>query len=177
MTKFKLPIIILVVLIAAFAGLKVSGVIGGKAEGPLKKHVVEPVAFAEPFVLNTTDAERDVYVSFNLAMQLAPLDEAHWLLWSGAGGGGHGGPAEAPGPPKLAAYTKYRDAVIYVASSFDGATLRTEKGKGELKRQLLEEFAAIAEADEAAAKAGADTHEVGPPYHVQDVVFTNFVVS
>lgn len=177
LTKFKLPIIIVVVLMAALGGLKVSGIIGGAPEGPLKKHVVQPVPFAEKFIVNTKDTDRQTFLSFNVFMTLAPMDEEHWLLWSGAGGGGHGGPAEAPGPPKLATYPRYRDAVNLVASGFTADQLRSEQGKIELKRQLLDEFAHIAEQDEANAKAGADTHEVGPPYHVQDVGFTEFVVS
>ncbi|MCW2961067.1 MAG: hypothetical protein JWM90_1454 [Thermoleophilia bacterium] len=177
MTKLKLPIIIAIVAIALFAGLKVSGVIGGAPEGPLKKHVVQPVPFAEEFIVNTKDTDRQIFLSFNVFMTLAPMDEEHWLIWSGAGGGGHGGATEAPGPPKLATYARYRDAVNVVASGFTAAELRSEEGKLQLKRELLDEFAAIAERDEAEAKAGAESHEVGPPYHVQDVGFTKFVVS
>ena len=57
MSKLKLPIIIVIVLAAAGAGLFASGMVGGKS-GPTKKHVIEPIALAEPFNVNLADTLR-----------------------------------------------------------------------------------------------------------------------
>ena len=179
MNKFKLPIIIAIVVVAAAAGLFASGMIGGKSDGPAKKHVVEPVALAEDFTINLADPDVTAVLAMNVGLQLEPMDDAHWAAYSGAGGGGHGG-GEAPGPGKVASYPKLRDAVISVASTFSSAELRTAEGKADLKRALLEKFNEIAETDSAEAKASAsagDATHVGPPYHVLDVYFTKFVVQ
>lgn len=180
MTKSKLPIILVVVVLAAAAGLYASGMVGGKAEGPAKKHVVEPIALAEDFTINLSDADSTSMLAMNVGVQLEPMDDAHWAAFSGEGGGGHGGAGEAPGPAKVSTYPKFRDAVISVASTFDAAALRTTEGKTDFKRALLEKFDEIAETDEAELKASAsagDTAHVGPPYHVVDVYFTKFVVQ
>lgn len=180
MSKLKLPIILVIVLAAAGAGLFASGMIGGKPEGPTKKHAVEPIALAEPFVVNLADADATRLLAFNVAVQLEPMDDIHWAAFSGAGGGGHGGAAEAPGPPKVATYPRFYDAVITVASTFTADQLNTADGKAELKEALLTRFHEIAEQDESTygKSAGADDpHHVGPPYHVQDLEFTKFVVQ
>lgn len=179
MSKIKLPIILAVVLAAAGAGLFFSGIVGGK-EGPTKKHAIEPIALAEPFVVNLADADRERYLAFNVALKLEPMDDEHWAAFSGAGGGGHGGGGEAPGPPKVASYPKFYDAVISVASTFRANQLRSEEGQAKLKEALLERFHEIAEVDAAEAKASAgydDPAHVGPPYHVMDVHFTKYVIQ
>ncbi len=181
MSKLKLPIIIVIVLAAAGAGLFASGMIGGKAEGPVKKHVIEPITLAEPgFTLNLADADSQRILSFNIALQLEPMDEVHWAAFTGAGGGGHGAGAEPPGPAKVKSYPRFQNAVITVASTFTYERLSTDEGKAELKEALLKRFHEIAEQDEAtySQAAGSDdpTH-VGPPYHVQDIEFTKFVMQ
>jgi flagellar basal body-associated protein FliL len=178
MTRFKLPIIIATVLVAIVAGLWFAGVIPpGKDAGPAKKHKVEPVALAEPFIVNLKDAD-GAYLSLGLAVELEPMDEEHWLAYTGANAGGHGGGGEAPGPPAVANYSKFRDAVISTAAQYSAAELLTPEGKTEFKKDLLSEFAAIAERDAADAKASAphDGH-VAPPFHVMEVQFTNFAVQ
>lgn len=180
MTKAKLPIIVVAVLALVGAGLYFTGIVGGEPEGPTKKHVIEPVALAEPFTVKLLDSDEAHYVAFNVAVQLEPMDEAHWLAFSGAGGGGHGGGGEAPGPGKVATYPKFRDAVITTASGFSKSQLDTLAGQAELKTELLAKFHEIAETDAAEAKAGAaadDPLHLGPPYHVMDVFFTKFIVD
>ncbi|MCW2928475.1 MAG: hypothetical protein JWM86_2443, partial [Thermoleophilia bacterium] len=172
MSKLKLPIIIVLVLAALGGGLFFSGVVGGKTDGPAKKHVIEPTTLGQDFVVKLADTEGDHYLAFNVALQLEPMDEEHWTAFSGAGGGGHGGAAEAPGPAKVATYPKFYDAVIETAGTFSATDLNTEGGKTRLKERLLARFAEIAETDAAEAKAGAaseDPTHVGPPYHVMDV--------
>lgn len=182
MTKLKLPIIIALVVVAGVAGLFVSGIIGGgKAEGPVKKHVIEPVPLAEPFTVNLADSDADHYLVVGLALQLAPMDEVAFANFSGAGGGGHGGGAkEAPGALKVAGYPKFRDAVIDVASGFTSAKLRTSDGKAQFKDKLLQRFAAIHDVDEAEHKSSPEDPAgkgVEPPYDVQDVTFTQFTTQ
>jgi len=180
MTKSKLPIILVVVALAAAAGLYASGMVGGKAEGPAKKHVVEPIALADDFTINLADSGQTAMLAMNVGVQLEPMDEAHWVAFSGEGGGGHGGGGEAPGPLKVSTYPKFRDAVIGVASTFTAEQLSSGEGKADFKRALLEKFGEIAETDEAELKASAsaeDTAHVGPPYDVIDVYFTKFVVQ
>lgn len=179
MSKLKLPIIIVIVLVAAGAGLFASGMIGGSDAKPVK-HKMEPIALAEPFVVNLADTDSTHLLAFNVAVTLEPMDEAHWAAFTGAGGGGHGGGGEAPGPPKVAAYPRFYDAVITVASTFTAERLNSAEGKDELKEALLTRFHEIAEQDEATYKKGAgadDPTHVGPPYHVQDIDFTKFVVQ
>lgn len=70
--------------------------------------------------------------------------------------------------------------MITVASTFTADQLNTADGKAELKEALLTRFHEIAEQDESTygKSAGADDpHHVGPPYHVQDLEFTKFVVQ
>lgn len=179
MSKLKLPVIIAIVLAAAGAGLFFSGMLGGKEEGPVKKHVVEPIALTGPFTVNLADTDESRFLLYNIAVKLEPMDDVHWAAFSGAGGGGHGG-GEAPGPPKVAAYPPFYDAVTTIPSTFTYDELKTPEGKARLKEALLERFHEIAEIDAAEAKAGAgaeDPHHVGPPYHVQDVFFTKYVVD
>ncbi len=179
MSKLKLPIIIVIVLAAAGAGLFASGMIGGKT-GPTQKHVIEPIALAEPFNVNLADTDQQRLLAFNIAVSLEPMDEAHWAAFSGANAGGHGGGGEAPGPLKVSTYPRFYDAVLTISSTFTYDDLKTDEGKAELKEALLTRFHEIAEQDEATygKSAGHDdpTH-VGPPYHVQDLEFTKFVMQ
>lgn len=180
MSKLKLPIILAVVLAAAGAGLFFSGMVGGKEEGPVKKHVIEPIALTGPFTVNLADTDSNRFLAYNVAVQLEPMDDVHWAAFSGAGGGGHGGGGEAPGPAKVAVYPKFYDAVTTIPSTFKADELKTPEGKARLKEALLDRFHEIAEIDAAEAKAGAgadDPAHVGPPYHVQDVYFTKYVVD
>lgn len=182
MSKLKLPVILAVVLVAAGAGLFFSGTVGG-TDGPVKKHAIEPIALAPPegsFIVNLADTDQEAYLSFNVALKLEPMDDVHWAAFSGAGGGGHGGGGEAPGPAKVATYPKFFDAVITVASTFKSSDLKTEQGKDRLKTALLDRFHEIEEVDSAEAKQSAgsdDPAHVGPPYHVMQIDFTNYVVQ
>lgn len=177
MSKKKI-FIALPILLAAIAGvLVVTGVVGGGSKEIPKKHVVEPISLAEPFTVNLADTDGSAFLATNIAVKLKPMDEEHWLVFSGAGGGGHGG-GEAPGPPKVAAYPKFRDAVITVASTFKSDRLLTSDGQAEFKAALLDKFHAIEQVDAAEAKAGAeDPAHIGPPYHIEDVYFTKYVVQ
>jgi flagellar basal body-associated protein FliL len=180
MSKLKLPIIIVIVLAAAGAGLFASGMLGGSS-GPTKKHVLEPIALAEPFTINLADTDSARLLAFNIALKLEPMDEAHWAAFTGAGGGGHGGSTgPGPGETKVSTYPRFYDAVLTVSSTFTYDDLKTENGKAELKAALLDRFHEIAEQDEATygKSAGAeDPAHVGPPYHVEDLDFTKFVVQ
>lgn len=181
MSKLKLPIILAIVLAAAGAGLLLSGMVGGDSK-PAKKHVVEPIALTPPdgsFVVNLADTDAESFLALNVALTLEPMDDEHWAAFSGGDGGGHGG-GEAPGPLKVAAYPKFHDAVISVSSTFTGDQLRSEEGKENLKKALLERFSEIAEVDAIELKSSAaanDPSHVGAPYHVMDVAFTKYVIQ
>lgn len=178
--KLKLPIIIGVVAIAGALGLYMSGIVGGKSGGPIKKHTIAPVTMTTPFTVNTTDTDAQHFAVFNVALQLEPMDEAHWANWSGASAGGHGGSGEAPGPAELASYAKYRSAIVEIASGYSMDQLSTQGGKDAFKKALLEKFAEIAEVDAADAKSSPeDPKAIGiePPYHVRDVYFTDFALQ
>lgn len=179
MSKLKLPIIV-IVLAAAGAGLFASGMVGGKSDGAGKKYVIEPITLAEPFNVNLADTDQQRLLAFNIAVKLEPMDEVHWAAFSGANAGGHGGGGEAPGPAKVATYPRFYDAVITVATTFYYDELSSEGGKAEFKQALLNRFNEIAEQDEATYAKGAghdDPSHVGPPYHVQDLEFTKFVMQ
>jgi len=176
--KLKLPIIIAIVAVAGGAGLFTSGVLGGK-EAPGKKHMVEPVALAEPFTINLTDPG-GAYLRVALAIQLEPMDAEHWAGFSGANAGGHGGATDAPGPIAIAKYPKFRDGAIRVGTTFSSDDLLTDGGKQEFKDALLTEFSNIAEQDAAETKSTEQDPAhigIGPPYHVQDIYFNDFVVQ
>jgi flagellar basal body-associated protein FliL len=177
MRKLKLPVIIAIVVVAAGAGLFLSGMVGGK-EPPKKKHVIAPVALAEPFVVNLADTDSERFLAFNIAVQLEPMDDVHYATYSGANAGGHGGGGEPPGPAMVATYPKFYDAVMSVAATFTADELKSADGKQKLKQQLLARFAEIAETDTAEHKAGAhDPTHVSPPFHVMDVYFTKYVIQ
>jgi flagellar basal body-associated protein FliL len=176
MSRLKLPIIIAVVLAAAGAGLFFSGIVGGD-KGAAKKHYVEPIPMAEPFIVNLADADKTALLSINIALELEPMDDEHWNAFMG--GGGHEG-GEAPGPLKVATYPKFSDAVISEASQMTSDFLETPDGKAELKKQLLKSFHQIAVRDEADLKrsaAAGDPEHVGPPYYVYDVQFTKYAIQ
>lgn len=176
MSRIKLPIILAVVLAAAGAGLFFSGIVGGD-KGAAKKHVIEPIPMAEPFIVNLADGDKTALLSINIAIELEPMDDEHYAAFMG--GGGHGG-GEAPGPPKVATYPKFSDAVITEASQMTSNDLLTEDGKAQLKKRLLDRFHEIAERDAADLKRSAaadDPTHVGPPYHVYDVHFTKYAVQ
>jgi flagellar basal body-associated protein FliL len=178
MSKLKLPVIIALVAVAAVAGLFMSGMVGGKSEGPVKKHVVEPVPLAGDFTINLKDGSGNDYAVLNVALQLEPMAEEEWATWSGANAGGHGGSGEAPGPAALAAYPKFADAINAVTSTFTAQELKNPEGKASLKQELLERFSEIAEQDAADYKAGAaEEGHAGPPYHVMDVFFPKYLIS
>jgi flagellar basal body-associated protein FliL len=177
MSKLKLPIIIAIVIAAVGAGLFASGMVPGKTDGPIKKHVVEPVALAEPFTVNLADTDGKHFAVINVALQLEPMGDDQWVAFNGETGG-HGGGGEAPGPAKLATYPKFSDAVMNVTSGFTTRELNSKEGKLLLKEALLTRFAEIAEQDAADYKAGAeDGPHAGPPYHVMDVFFTKYIIS
>ena len=182
MSKLKLPIIIAVVLAAAGAGLFFSGIVGGHS-GPAKKHVVEPITLTPDsgqFVINLSDADASWILALNVAVELEPMDEEHWAAFSGGDGGGHGGAKEAPGPLKVATYPKFYDAILTEASQMESDFLKTEHGKAELKKRLLDRFNEIAVTDEAALKSSAEADDpthLGPPYHVSDIQFTKYAVQ
>lgn len=178
MSKLKLPLIIVAVVAAAAAGLYFSGMIGSKDSGPVKKHVVEPVPLAQDFTVNLADAGGGRYAAMTVAVQLAPMDEEEWLAYTGANAGGHGGATEAPGPAMVATYPKFDDAVVTVTSTFTAEELLKPDGKVALKRALLSKFDEIAEMDADEYKAGAKVEgHVGPPFHVQDVYLTRYIIK
>lgn len=179
MSKLKLPIIIVIVLAAVGGGLFASGIVGGgKSHGPVKKHVIEPVALAEPFTVNLADTDSDRHAVVNIALQLEPMDDEHWATFTGANAGGHGGGGAPPGPAMVSTYPKFYDAVVTVTSRFKADELKSAHGKDELRTALLARFAEIAEKDAADYKAGAKTEgHVHPPFHVMDVYFTKYIID
>lgn len=185
MSRLKLPsrkisIIILAAVVAAGAGAYVTGMLPGQGKShDTATHVIEPIELSKPFTVNLSDTDDSRYLVLGIAVQLKPMDTPHYLGFSGAGGGGHG-PAEAPGPPKVAAYPKFHDAVITTASKYSSEQLLTDKGKKELKAELLERFNEIAEVDAAEHDAAhKDPAHIGvaPPYHVMQVEFTQFAIQ
>ena len=179
MSKLKLPLIILAVVAAAGAGLYFSGMVGSKDSGPVKKHVLEPVPLAQDYTVNLADPGARSYAVLKVALQLKPMPDAEWAAFTGANAGGHGGAGEAPGPMKVSTYPKFDDAIVSITSTYTAKRLLEPEGKLELKRALLTEFDQIAEMDSDEYKAGAkpDSDHVGPPYHVQDVYFTKYIVK
>jgi flagellar basal body-associated protein FliL len=159
--------------------------VGGTEEvGPKKKYVVEPIpltpANSDAFLVNLADTGGTSYLRVNVALALEPMASEEWYAFSGKSGGGHGAKGDAPGPPKVATYPKFFDAIQTVGSGFTAQALLQPTGKQEFKRELLDAFAVIAETDAAERKASADAKDplhVGPPYHVQDVFITTFTVK
>lgn len=172
----RIPIIIVLVLAAAGAGLYVSGMVGGGEPEAKAKHTVEPVPLAQDFTVNLKDTDSDHFAVLAVALQLEPMDQEHFDSFTGANAGGHGGGGEPPGPAKLATYPKFHDAIVAVTSTYSASELKTPEGKQQLKESLLTRFAEIAEQDSSEYKS-ADPHHVGPPYHVMDVYFPKFLVS
>ena len=182
MTKNKLPLILAAVVVLGLAGAFMTGMIGGKKEdGPARKFVVPPVTLAEPFTVNTADPSGNTYLVANIAVQLEPMSQTSWDNYSGANAGGHGGGSgEMPGAVQVSTYPKFRNAVIETAATMTAKELRASSGKAEFKKRLLEEFAQIAEVDEAEHKAAPEdpAHEgVAPPYHVMQIDFTQWAVQ
>lgn len=181
MTKLKLPIIIAVVLAAAGAGLFFSGIVGGE-QGPAKKHVVPSIPLAPDsgqFIINLSDGDKSAILALNVALDLEPMKDEEWAAFSGEGGGEEGA-KEAPGPLKVSTYPKFFDAVLTEASQMNSDLLKTEAGKAQLKKRLLDRFHEIAVADEAALKSSAEADDpeyVGPPYQVSDIQFTKYAVQ
>ena len=185
MNRLKLPIIILLVLVAGGAGLYVSGIVGGSKDAGVKSPV-RPVVLVgnDPtgFTLNLADTDKISYVVFNVALEPAPMTKEDHDLWTGAGGGGHGGGGgEEPGPTALSTYPKFRDAVIDVASQFTSEQLLAKGGQDKLKQALLHEFEVIYERDKslysASTKQAGHHDPTHPPYHISDVYIQNFAVQ
>lgn len=184
-SNLKLPIIVAIVVVAGIAGLLLSGVVGGGPEGPVKKHAIEPVALVSPspsgsFLVNLKDPECSCFLKLNVALKLEPMDQKTWEGWSGANAGGHGGATEAPGPAAMAKYATFHDAINRVVGGFSSNELLAPGGQQALQDELLKEFAVIAERDEAEHESTFqdDAHMgVGPPYHVAEVYFPEYLVS
>lgn len=177
--RTKTIVIVLIgVAVAAGAGLYLSGMVGGKAEKPVKDAVIEPVALAEPFVINLADEEVH-YAKLNVALQLAPMTAEDQVLFSSGGGGGHGA-AGPTGPERVAGYPKFRDALIEVTSKFTYGELLTEQGKAHLKAELLERFEQIAKEDTMPKPKNGEEEHHDPstaPYHVENLYFTEFALQ
>lgn len=175
MSKSKLPIIIAVVVLAAVGGLFATGKLGSQPD-PNVKHMVEPIPLAEPFTVLLNDTDQARYAVIAIALQLEPMDQAHFDAFTGAGGGGHGGGGEAPGPGKVATYPKFANAIVDAAGGFSRQELQTPEGKEQFKDALRRKFVEIAEQDKSEFSSDDPTH-VGPPYHVADVYFTKYIVQ
>lgn len=174
-------IIATLVVAAAGAGLFFSGLIGG---APEKVHKVSPtpVALGEPsFVVNLADTNDEKYAKISVALELAPMTPEELALFTGAGGGGHGGGATVPpGATAVSTYPKFRDAVIDVTSRFRAAELQTPEGKRDLKKALLVRFEQIAEQDAAAAGKTPEGEVHNPthaPFHVMNVYLQELAVQ
>lgn len=178
--RTKTLIIVLIgVVVAAAAGLYLSGMLGGEKEKPVK-HAVAPIPLAEPFIINLADPDVDRLVKLNIAVQLEAMtveDRDHFL---GLGGGGHGGGKELGGTERVSQYPKFRDAVIEVTSKFTYDELRSAKGKELLKAALLHRFEEIAAEDtpHKPKKAEEAHHDsASPPFHIENVYFQEFAVQ
>jgi flagellar basal body-associated protein FliL len=179
MSKLKIPIIAVAVLAVAYAGLTMTGMLGGEDKAAAaKKHMVEPVPLKpeQDFTVLLKDTDSARYAVLGVAVQLEPMDQVHYDAFTGAGGGGHGGGGEAPGPPKVAEYPKFANAIVDAAGTFSASELKSPEGKEQLKDLLRQKFAEIAEQDATDYKSD-DPHHVGPPYHVMDVYFTKYIVD
>lgn len=195
-TKYRLPLIILLIAaIAGGAGLYLAGMIGGK-DAPVQKERLEPIKLGEePFILNLADTERTAYVKLGLYVELEPMTPEDKLLFEAApesGGHGGGGADAITGPKRVSADPTLHDAVIDVTSRFTSDELLTPAGKEDLKEALLERFDKVAR-DQAPAKpktagkhgkAAAAKHEepvhrnpAHAPFHISDVYFTSYAVQ
>lgn len=114
MTRLKLPIILVVIVIAAGAGLFMTGVIPGKGAASNIKKPVEPVMMPDEFVVNLADTDGQTFGKFRIALKPENMTEDQLKLWTG----GDGGAGEAPGPVALSGYAPYRDAIIEAAGGF-----------------------------------------------------------
>lgn len=197
MLKSKLSIVVVaLVLVAAAGGLafgdKLPFVGGPKAPEP--KASPADITFEQPFIVNLADADATHYVKLGIAVRLEPMT-AHDMHVFDAGGleaGGHG--ASGPtGSELVAKNPALRDAVIRTVARFTSTELLTPAGKNKLTHQLLVEFDHVAQkltpkphtgadgkhkkAKEAAASKHEEHNAAQPPYHVQDVMFTEFAVQ
>ncbi|MBC7645427.1 MAG: flagellar basal body-associated FliL family protein [Thermoleophilia bacterium] len=158
---------------AAVAGLYLAGVIGPSGT-TAKKEAVAPIRLTDPFIVNLADTDEVHYVKLGLAVRVAdmtPDDAKKFLGAASAEGGG-----EVTGAMTLAAYPPVRDAVIDTVSQFTAAQLNTADGKAQLKSELQKAFGQVATKD---AHGTPDLkHDVTlAPYHIKDVMFTDFAVQ
>ena len=185
-SNLKLPIIVAIVVVAGIAGLLLSGVVGGGPEGPVKKHAIEPVALVSPspsgsFLVNLKDPECSCFLKLNVALKLEPMDQKHV---------GAAGPARTPAAtavrPRRPAPRPWPSTPRSTTRStgswagFSSNELLAPGGQQALQDELLKEFAVIAERDEAEHESTFqdDAHMgVGPPYHVAEVYFPEYLVS
>ena len=109
------------------------------------------------------------------------MEQADYDTFMGHGGGGHGGGGEAPGPPAVASYPKFRDAVIAATSQYTMDSLLGDPEREEPKKEILDRFHVIAEQDEAllASKGDEKGHHdpTHPPFHVKDVYIVDFAAQ
>ncbi|MCW2926027.1 MAG: hypothetical protein JWM98_3431 [Thermoleophilia bacterium] len=176
MTKSKLPLIAVALVVV---GAVLYMTVLHKPSGPTKKHMLEPITLSEPFVVNLSDTDDERLVSMNVAVQLEPMDDAHFAAFEGEKGHG-GGAGPTPGELKVSTYPKFRDAVITELTSTSYSTLHTLPGQKAFKTALLGRFDEIAEVDAAELKSsaeGSDPTHLGPPYHVVDVTFTKLALQ
>lgn len=177
-SRFIIVLVVLAVL-GGGAALVLSGrgfSIGG-SKAPATKVVLDPVTFAEPFIVNLSDTDSIAFAKLQIAVQLEPMtksDKDRFLLdQNGAEGGGEA----KSGETMLASDPVLRDAVVSTVSRFSSQELLTSTGKTKLKQALLASFDHVAAEETARRGKGADHDAAAPPYHVSDVLFPDFAVQ
>lgn len=196
--KYRFVIIVAVIaLAAAIAGLYFTGVLGGGSGQPEARRSMEPIAFTEPFIVNLADTDAVHYIKLSVAVQLKPMTESDRAAFLGLGA--KEGASKVTGETKVAMYPPLRDAVIDVVSRYTADELLKPEGKADLKKQLLERFAAVAAVDShnagldapkrSASSSKGKKHKdtksqpkpahdpMEPPYEISDVFFAEFAVQ
>lgn len=180
-TRFRLPLIILVIAgIAAGGGTLLAKKLLGQGK-PDPKVPVRAVAFEAPFIVNLADSGETMhYIKLALAVELEPMThEDHAIFMAGGpeAGGGHGGGAAETGPMLVAKDPSLRDAVIRATAGFASAQLLTPAGKEELKKAILANMEDVTERYSHGAPHGEHKNAAEQPYHVKDVLFTEYAVQ
>lgn len=188
LSRFKLPIVVLVIAgVAAAGGLTLAKRMTGGGKEAVAKQPLTPVEFAKPFIINLADTDSMHYIKLSLAVELAPMsadDRKAFEAGVQPEGGGHGESSSgSTGPTLVANDTELRDAVIRTVSQFTSSELLTLRGKEQLERRLLLEFAKLRtdqlnEFSVSGAKGEKPPHNPAlPPYDIREVDYSEYSIQ
>jgi flagellar basal body-associated protein FliL len=181
LSRFKLPIIVLIIAgIAAAGGLTMAKKMKGGAKTPTTKLSVKPIEFTKPFIVNLADTDAMHYIKLSLAVKLAPMSEEQKMKFEPEAGG-EGAADVKTGPMLVADDTELRDAVIRTVSQFTSEELLSIRGKAALETKLLAEFDRLRRAQvnemERTHQKKEDRNPAEPPYDIADVDYSEFSIQ